>query len=61
MTARSRATSARLSRCILSLAFEVEFANPDGSTRPLLMLMSSQVRRLDATAVLTTRPLAIAA
>jgi hypothetical protein len=38
-----------------SLAYEVEFVNPDGSTRALLTLAPSQVRRLSAADVLTTR------
>jgi len=44
-----------------SLAYEVEFVNPDGSTRALLTLAPSQVRRLSAADVLTTRQMALAA
>jgi hypothetical protein len=36
-------------------AFEVEFVNPDGSTRSLLTLSADQVRRLSPADVLTTR------
>lgn len=42
------------------LAYEVEFVNPDGSTRALLTLLPNQIRRLAPTDVLTTRPLAVA-
>lgn len=38
-----------------SLAYEVEFVNPDGSTRALLTLAPSQVRSLSPADVLTTR------
>jgi hypothetical protein len=44
-----------------TLAYEVEFVNPDGSTRALLTLAPSQVRRLSAADVLTTRQLPLAA
>ncbi len=44
-----------------SLAYEVEFVNPDGSTRALLTLAPSQVRRLSPADVLTTRQMAQAA
>lgn len=44
-----------------SLAYEVEFVNPDGSTRALLTLAHSQVRRLSPADVLTTRQMALAA
>lgn len=44
-----------------ALAYEVEFVNPDGSTRALLTLAPSQVRRLSPTDVLTTRQMALAA
>lgn len=44
-----------------SLAYEVEFVNPDGSTRTLLTLAPSQVRRLSPADVLTTRQMALAA
>jgi hypothetical protein len=43
------------------LAYEVEFVNPDGSTRALLTLAPNQVRRLSPTDVLTTRQLPLAA
>ncbi len=42
-------------------AYDVEFVNPDGSTRALLTLTPGQVRRLSATDVMTTRPMALAA
>ena len=44
-----------------SLAYEVEFVNPDGSTRALLTLAPSQVRRLSPADVLTTRQMALGA
>jgi hypothetical protein len=44
-----------------SLAYEVEFVNPDGSTRALLTLAPCQVRSLSPADVLTTRQLALAA
>lgn len=44
-----------------SLAYEVEFVNPDGSTRALLTLAPDQVRHLSPADVLTTRQLALAA
>ncbi len=44
-----------------TLAYEVEFVNPDGTTRALLTLTPNQVRRLSETDVITTRPLAVAA
>ncbi len=43
-----------------TLAYEVEFVNPDGSTRALLTLAPSQVRRLSPDDVLTTRQLPLA-
>ena len=43
------------------LAYEVEFVNPDGSTRALLTLAPSQIRRLSPADVLTTRQMALAA
>jgi hypothetical protein len=43
------------------LAYDVEFINPDGSTRALLTLAPSQVRRLSPADVLTTRQMALAA
>ncbi len=44
-----------------ALAYEVEFVHPDGSTRALLTLAPSQVRRLSALDVLTTRQPPLAA
>ena len=44
-----------------SLAYEVEFVNPDGSTRALLTLTPGQIRKLEPTDVLTTRRLPVAA
>ena len=44
-----------------SLAYEVEFVNPDGSTRALLTLAPAQVRRLSPADVLTTRQMALGA
>jgi len=44
-----------------SLAYEVEFVNPDGSTRALLTLTPDQVRKLAPTDVLTTRQLPLVA
>ncbi len=43
------------------LAYEVEFVNPDGSTRALLTLAPNQLRRLAPADVLTTRQLPLAA
>lgn len=43
------------------LAYEVEFVNPDGSTRALLTLAPDQVRQLSPSDVLTTRQLPLAA
>jgi hypothetical protein len=43
-----------------SLAYDVEFVNPDGSTRALLTLAPEQVRALSPDDVLTTRQLALA-
>lgn len=43
------------------LAYEVEFVNPDGSTRALLTLSPSQVRLLLPEDVLTTRQTPLAA
>ncbi len=40
-----------------SLAYEIEFVNPDGSTRALLTLAPQQLRELTAEDVLTTRQL----
>lgn len=43
-----------------SLAYEVEFVNPNGETRALLTLAPKQIRRLSENDILTTRPLAAA-
>ncbi len=43
------------------LAYDVEFVNPDGSTRAVLTLAPHQVRRLSPADVLTTRQLPAAA
>lgn len=43
------------------LAYDVEFVNPDGSTRAVLTLAAHQVRRLSAEDVLTTRQFPLAA
>ncbi|HEY4724236.1 MAG TPA: DUF4926 domain-containing protein [Anaerolineae bacterium] len=43
------------------LAYDVEFVNPDGSTRALLTLTPEQVRRLLPTDILTTRQLLVIA
>lgn len=37
------------------LAYEVEFVNPDGTTRALLTVRPDQIRRLSPLDVLTTR------
>jgi len=42
-------------------AYEVEFVNPNGSTRALLTLSPAQIRPLSENDVLTTRQLAMAA
>lgn len=44
-----------------ALAYEVEFVNPDGTTRALVTLAPDQLRRLAPTDVLTTRQLPLAA
>ncbi len=44
-----------------ALAYEVEFVNPDGTTRALVTLLPEQVRRLEPTDVITTRSLTVAA
>ena len=44
-----------------ALAYEVEFVNPDGTTRALLTLSPQQVRLLEPTDVITTRPQTVAA
>ena len=44
-----------------NLAYEVEFVNPDGTTRALLSLLPYQIRKLAETDVITTRPLFVAA
>ena len=41
-------------------AYEVEFVNPDGSTRALLTLSADQLRRLSSADVLTTRQIPLA-
>jgi hypothetical protein len=41
-------------------AYEVEFVNPDGTTRALLTLAPEQVRRLSPADVLTTRQMPLA-
>ncbi len=43
------------------LAYEVEFVNPDGSTRALLTVRPDQVRTLSANDVLTTRQISFVA
>ena len=43
-----------------ALAYEVEFVNPDGTTRALLTLGPGHVRPLAANDVLTTRQVAFA-
>lgn len=43
-----------------SPAYEVEFVNPDGTTRALLTLSSQEIRPLSATDVLTTRQVMLA-
>ena len=42
-------------------AYEVEFVNPDGTTRALLTLAPNQIRKLSPADVLTTRQLPLAA
>jgi hypothetical protein len=42
-------------------AYEVEFVNPDGTTRALLTLAPTQLRKLSGSDVLTTRQLPLAA
>ena len=42
-------------------AYDVEFVNPDGSTRALLTLAPDQVRRLSPVDVMTTRKAPLAA
>jgi len=44
-----------------TFAYEVEFVNPDGTTRALLTLTPNQLRPLSETDVITTRPLTVAA
>ena len=46
---------------IPSRAYEVDFVNPDSTTRALLTLTPDQVRPLAETDVLTTHPLSVAA
>jgi hypothetical protein len=43
------------------LAYEVEFVNPDGTTRALLTLAPHQIRPVSLDDVITTRQLALAA
>jgi hypothetical protein len=43
------------------LAYEVEFVNPDGTTRALLTLLPEQIRKLSPADVLTTRQAPFAA
>lgn len=43
------------------LAYEVEFANPDGLTRALLTLSPAQIRPLSERDVVTTRQVPLAA
>lgn len=43
------------------LAYEIEFVNPDGTTRALLTLAPDQVRCLSELDVLTTRQVPLAA
>ena len=40
------------------MAYDVEFFNPDGSTRAVLTLAPDQIRQLSSADVLTTRQLA---
>jgi hypothetical protein len=42
------------------IAYDVEFVNPDGTTRALLTLAPHQLRRLSAADVITTRQAALA-
>jgi len=42
------------------LAYEVEFVNPDGTTRALLTVRPDQIRRLSPLDVLTTRQIPLA-
>ena len=44
-----------------TLTYEVEFVNPDGTTRALLELAPHQLRALESSDVLTTRSSALAA
>ncbi|MBI5051991.1 MAG: DUF4926 domain-containing protein [Chloroflexi bacterium] len=43
-----------------TLAYEVEFVNPNGTTRALLTLAPDQIRQLTASDVLTTRQMPLA-
>ncbi|HRN67074.1 MAG TPA: DUF4926 domain-containing protein [Promineifilum sp.] len=43
-----------------SPAYEVEFVNPDGTTRALLTLLPEEIRPLSAMDVLTTRQVMLA-
>jgi len=40
----------------MSIAYEVEFSNADGSVRALVTLAPGQIRRLTPADILTTRP-----
>ena len=42
------------------IAYDVEFVNPDGTTRALLTLAPDQLRRLSPADVITTRQVALA-
>ena len=42
------------------LAYEVEFVNPDGTTRALFTVRPDQIRRLSSLDVLTTRQMPLA-
>jgi hypothetical protein len=44
-----------------TLAYEIEFVNPDGTTRALLTLTPDQIRKPTENDVITTRSLALAA
>ena len=43
-----------------ALAYEIEFVNPNGTTRALLTLSPAQVRPLSENDILTTRQIALA-
>ena len=42
------------------IAYDVEFVNPDGTTRALLTLATHQIRRISSKDVITTRQAALA-